>query len=158
AMSAMGFASLSAWALGHVDSALGRIARAIAFARDDKNPYDLAVGRFFESYLYRWLREPQQAADAATQALAICEEHGFSYYRDCAYTLIGWARAQLGSAGEGASLVRKGLASLAETGARLDLGEILSRLGEAQVLDGSLTDALGTIEDALQANPEEEVV
>ena len=33
--------------------------------------------------------------------------------------------------------------------------DILTRLAEAQVLDGATEEALGTIEDALQANPEE---
>ena len=35
--------------------------------------------------------------------------------------------------------------------------DILTRLAEAQVLDGAIDEALGTIEDALQANPEERV-
>ena len=72
-------ASLCAWALGHADSARERIARAIAFARDSNNPYDLAVARIFESWLSCLLREPQRAEVAATQALAIAEEHGFPF-------------------------------------------------------------------------------
>jgi tetratricopeptide (TPR) repeat protein len=36
----LGFASLSAWMLGHADSARARIAQAIALARDDKNGFD----------------------------------------------------------------------------------------------------------------------
>src|SRR5262249_47841543 len=97
----IGYASLSAWMLGHADSARARIAQAIAFARDDKNPFDLAAGRQMESYLYRWLREPHHAEDSATQTLAVSEEHGFSYFRDFAPRIIGWARAQLGKPGEG---------------------------------------------------------
>ena len=45
AVVAIGIASLCAGALGHADSARERIARAIAFARDSNNPYDLAVAR-----------------------------------------------------------------------------------------------------------------
>ena len=92
-----------------------------------------------------------------THALAICEEHGFPYVRDLARTMMGLARAQLGSAGEGVSLIRQGLAGLAEAGARIGITDFLTRLAEAQALDGMLDDALVTIEEALQANPEERV-
>ena len=44
---------------------------------------------------------------------------------------------------------------MAETGARVAITDYLTVLAEALALDGALTDALSTIEDALQANPEE---
>ena len=81
-VAAIGFASLCAMALGHADLARERIARAIAFARDSNNPFDLAVARCFESWLFCLLREPQRAEVAATQALAIAEEHGFPLRRE----------------------------------------------------------------------------
>jgi tetratricopeptide (TPR) repeat protein len=155
AVGAMGCASLSAWTFGHTDSARGRIAQAIAFAGDSKNSYDLAVARFFESWLSCLVREPQRAEVAATQVLAICEEHGFPYPRHLARTALGSARAQLVDAGEGVSLIRLGLAGLAEAGARWGMTDQLTRLAEAQALGGMIDDALTTIEEALQANPEE---
>jgi predicted ATPase len=72
-----------------------------------------------------------------------------------ARVVLGWARAQLGSAGEGDSLIRQGLAGMAEIGARIAITDHLRCLAEAQDLDGKIDDALGTIEEALQANPEE---
>ena len=152
---AMGFAGIGAWILGHVDKARERIAQAIAFASDSHNPYDLAFARFFESYLYRFLREPQRAEAAAEQALAISEEHGFSLLRDMSLCVTGWARAQLGSAGEGVSLIRQGLAGMAEAEVRVAITDFLTSLAEAQILDGATGDALRTIDDALQANPDE---
>ena len=151
----MGCASLSAWTFGHTDSARGRIAQAIAFAEDSKNSYDLAVARFFESWLSCLVREPQRAEVAATQVLAICEEHSFPYPRHLARTALGSARAQLVDASEGVSLIRLGLAGLAEAGARWGMTDQLTRLAEAQALGGMIDDALTTIEEALQANPEE---
>jgi predicted ATPase len=139
----------------YADSAQGRIAQAIAFARDSKNFYDLAVARFFESWLFYMLRAPQHAEVAATQAVAISEEHGLPYPRRLAQTTLGWAQAQLDRAGEGVSLIRLGLAGLAETGARWGITDQLTRLAEAQALDGKIDDALVTIEEALTANPEE---
>ena len=156
AVGAIGTASLCAWALGHADSARERIAQAIAFARDSNNPYDLAFGRIFESWLSCLLREPQRAEVAATQALAIAEEHGFPFVRNLTRTMLGWARAQLGRAGEGVALIRQGLAGSGrgrKSGSAIT--DHLTRLAEAQALDGKIDDALITIEEALQANPEE---
>ncbi|MGO9455343.1 MAG: AAA family ATPase [Candidatus Binataceae bacterium] len=76
---AISYGSLIAWNLGRADLARERIAEAITFAEDTQNPYDLAFGRFFESWLYRWLREPQRTADTAGEAIAISQKHGFPY-------------------------------------------------------------------------------
>jgi tetratricopeptide (TPR) repeat protein len=155
AVAAIGVAALCAGALGRADSARERIARAIGFARDSNSPYDLATARLFESRLYCLLREPQCTEVAATQALAVAEQHGSSFGRDLTRPLLGWARAQLGRAGEGVALIRQSLAGLAEMGIRLGIMNFLTSLAEAEALDGKLDDALITIEEALQANPEE---
>jgi predicted ATPase len=68
---------------------------------------------------------------------------------------MGWARAYLGDTDEGVSLIRKGLAGRAENEARVAITDYITVLAEALALDGALTDALSTIEDALQANPQE---
>jgi predicted ATPase len=68
---------------------------------------------------------------------------------------MGWARAQLGKADEGISLIRQGLAGMADVGARVSITGFLTCLAEAQSLDGRNDDALSTIDDALQANPHE---
>ena len=154
AVTAMSVASFCAWALGHANSARQRIVQGIAFAGDSKNPYDLAVGRFFESWLYCWLREPQHPEVAATQALALAEEHGFAFNGDVTRAVLGWAQAQLGNSSEGVALIRQGLAGMTEAGARLAITDLLGRLAEAQALDGKIDNALVTIEEALQADPE----
>jgi tetratricopeptide (TPR) repeat protein len=155
AVIAIGYASQLAWALGRTDLARERIAQAIAFARESSNLYDPAVARVFESRLSCLLREPQRAEVAASQALAISEEHGFPIPRDQARSLLGWARVQLGRAVEGVALIRQGLAGMAETGSRLWITDLLTRLAEAQALDGKIDDALVTIEEALTASREE---
>ena len=149
----MGYASLGAWILGHAEKARGRIAQAIAFARDQ--PFLLAGGRTFESYLRRWFREPQRAADAAVEAVSISEQHGFSFTRDSSRIILGWARAQLGNPGEGVALIRQGMAGFAGTGARADTTNARTILAEAQALDGEIEAALITLDEALRANPEE---
>ncbi len=151
----MGYASLGAYILGHAEQARGRNAQAIALARDHKSPFLLAGSRSFEGYLSRWLREPQRAADAAGESVAISDQHGFSFTSHSSRIILGWARAQLGNPEEGVALIRQGMAGLAGTGARADITNALTILAEAQALDGALEDALTTLDEALQANPEE---
>ncbi len=154
-VAAISHASLCAAALGCPDIARERIAQAITFARESNNLYDLAIARTFEGRLFCWLREPQRAEVAASQALAISEEQGFPFIRDFNRPMLGWARAQLGRAGEGVALIRHGSTGLAEAGFRAQITDLLTRLAEAQALDRKLNDALITVEEALQANPEE---
>jgi class 3 adenylate cyclase/tetratricopeptide (TPR) repeat protein len=151
----IGVTGLGAWALGRAEAAQGRIARAAAFAEASKNPYDLAMALLFEGYLARFQREPRRADAAATRMLALAEEHGLSYAGDLARGVMGWARAQLGDTDEGVSLIRQALAGLAATGAKVGITDVLTRLAEAQALDGATTTALATIDDALEANPQE---
>jgi tetratricopeptide (TPR) repeat protein len=151
----MGFAGINAWTMGRPVSAFEPIARAVAFGRASQNPYDLAMARFFESWLCQFLGEPQLVEKISAESLAISEEHGFSYTRDLAHIMTGWARAKRGSAREGVVQIREGLAGIGRIGARLGLTTLLTLLAEAQSLDGAITEALSTVEDALQVNPQE---
>jgi tetratricopeptide (TPR) repeat protein len=131
------------------------MAQMIVFDSESNNIFGSVFTRFLESWLYRLRREPRRVEAVATLALAVCEEHDFPWLRGQVSTLLGWARTQLGSSREGISMIRQGLADLAESGSRLGITDQLTRLAEAQTLDGKIDDALVTIEEALQANPEE---
>jgi predicted ATPase len=71
--------------------------------------------------------------------------------------MLGWAQAHRGRASEGVALIHQGLEGLAEAGIRLNVVDNLTRLAQAQELDGKIDDALITIDQALEANPEERV-
>ena len=73
------YASLNSWMLGYADSAGRRMAETIALARAIEDPYEIAFARFFESLLHCLLRDASRATTAARQALALSEEHGFSW-------------------------------------------------------------------------------
>jgi class 3 adenylate cyclase/tetratricopeptide (TPR) repeat protein len=151
----IGVTGLGAWILGRADSARERIARAMAFAKDSNQPYDLAMALLFEGYLHRFQREPRQVEAVGAQLLSLSEEYGFAYACDLARGLIGWARAQLGRTAEGVSLIRQALAGFEKSGARVGNTDVLTRLAEAQVLDGATNEALDTIDLALKENAEE---
>ncbi|PWT82439.1 MAG: hypothetical protein C5B58_08285, partial [Acidobacteria bacterium] len=85
-------------------------------------------------------------------ALELSEKNDFP--PELAYSLsaLGHARAHLGRATEGIVLIREGLAHLVELGAGLMISGCMANLAEAQGKEGAISEALGTIEQALQAN------
>ena len=56
---------------------------------------------------------------------------------------------------EGVAQIRDGLAGIGRIGARLGLTTLFTLLAEAQALDGAIAEAVSTVEDALQLNPQE---
>jgi tetratricopeptide (TPR) repeat protein len=155
AADAIARSAICVWALGHADLARLRMAQMIASVQAQNRPLDLAVGRLFESVLSCGLREPEQTQVAAMQAIALAEEHGFPLGRDLARGVLGWALAHLGRAREAVVLIHQSIAGLTEAGNRMIITAFLTYLAEAQALDGKLDNALVTIDEALQANPEE---
>jgi predicted ATPase len=89
------------------------------------------------------------------EALSQAEERGFPDIAREALPSLGRARRELGRTGEGIALLREGVARAIESGARLNIVQSLTWHAQAQMLEGAIADALGTMEDALRANPEE---
>jgi class 3 adenylate cyclase/tetratricopeptide (TPR) repeat protein len=154
AVLAFGHASLNAWLLGRADVARDRMAQAMA-AADANNPYDLAWSEFFAAALRVDLREYEPAEVLAAQGLARSEKHEFPDVVGWSRIPLGQARAQLGRASEGVALIRQGIARLLEMGFRWGTSWYIGILAEVQAFTGAVSDALATVEQALQANPDE---
>ncbi len=152
---AFGAASLCAWTAGYPDQARERITRALEAARDGNSPYDLVLARFFEHLLYRSAREPRHSEIAATQMASLAEEHDIPGFKVQAPVAIGWVRAHSGHPAEAVAQIREGLAALMESGVRFGITDSYVCLAEAQTLSGAPDDALATIAEALEINPEE---
>jgi class 3 adenylate cyclase/tetratricopeptide (TPR) repeat protein len=151
----IGVASLTAWAGGRARLAHERMARAVALARDSKDPYDLAMTLHFQGLLYSCERDAGRAEDAASQLVTLSDENGFSYAGDLGRGTLGWAMGQRGAFSEGAALLRQAWTALAASGARIGISYGLTELAETLALAGAMDEALAAIEDALTANPQE---
>jgi predicted ATPase len=101
------------------------------------------------------LREPEQAALLAAQAIATAGEHGFRQFGWGARISHGWVQAQLGHPDEGASLIREALTAYRANGSLVSVPTRLTWLAEAQALGGAPADGLPTTEEALTVNPDE---
>jgi tetratricopeptide (TPR) repeat protein len=155
AVATMSHAACNAAILGFADKARARLARALAFASESNDPYDRAFARFGEAWLSQVLGVPERAQTAAGEAIAVSDKYGIPLVGAWARVMMGWAQAQLGNPQEAVPLIRQGLDAAADAGANIGIGSFLTCLAEAQALGGATDDALSTLEQALQANPEE---
>jgi tetratricopeptide (TPR) repeat protein len=153
AVHAFAYGALNAWALGRPDIARQRFAQMKA-AVDRNNPGHLAGSAFFAAWLHLQMREYENAEDQAAQAIALSEQHQFPNYAIVARCSLGAVRVQLGRVTEGIALLREGLAGMG-LGVRLAVSVYPMWLAEAQDREGATLDALESIEQALEANPDE---
>jgi class 3 adenylate cyclase/tetratricopeptide (TPR) repeat protein len=155
-LSTFGQGSWNAWITGHADAARERDERKRRILEGTpRNPDVTALAQIATVNLHLMLREFASAEALAAEVLASCEERGFPDLAIYARTQLGLARAELGRPNEGVALLHQALADVTERGARWEVTKLLTYLAEAQALDGAVTDALETIDDALRENPQE---
>jgi tetratricopeptide (TPR) repeat protein len=151
---ALGPASWNAWMLGRTDVARKREVRMMT-AADGNNPYLVAWSAYFAANLRVFMREYEQAEALAARALELSEKHQFPQIAAYLRCTLGRARAQLGRATEGTGLIRQGIAGLLEVGSPQGISRSTAYLAAAQECEGAIVDALATVEQALQVNPDE---
>ena len=124
-------------------------------AVENTSPYAKAWKAYYAAVLRARLREYEQAEALAAQALELSEQHQFTWTAAVARLTLGDARSRLGRGAEGIALIRRGIAEMVETGSRVAISIYMAYLAAAQERAGAIADALETIEQALQANPDE---
>jgi tetratricopeptide (TPR) repeat protein len=145
-------ASLNAWTMGRADLARERMAQLLAVVN---NPYDVAFASVNVARIAIDMREYERAEALAVQALDLSDKNQFPHLIALSRVLLGHARAHLGHASEGVGLIRQGIAGSLEVGGRLGISLYITLLAGALEREGNLSGALETIEQALQANPDE---
>jgi tetratricopeptide (TPR) repeat protein len=148
---ARGAASQHAWHLGRAELALKRIAQMMA-AANQSNPFELAFAEDLVAVLHLLMREYEQAEASAARGLELSEKNQLPQTIAFSRLFLGQARAHLGHPTQGLVLIRQAIAGLAEIGTRSEGTAQIKALAEAQALDGAFSEALETIEQALQPN------
>jgi len=154
AVVAFALASVNAWVLGRSGVARERMARMMAAANQNK-PYELALVAFWDALLQIRMREYEQAEALAAQAVELYEKLQSADGAAVSRCLLGHTRAELGRAAESIALIRQGLTDMREVGKHWSTRMSLGFLAAAQERAGATTDALETVEQALQANPDQ---
>jgi tetratricopeptide (TPR) repeat protein len=147
-------AAMNAWILGRLNLARERFAKVIA-TTDVNSPYQLAASRIWSADFLWALREYGQAEACAMQALELSEKHQFAMLVAMSKRILGSSRVGLGRATEGVELIREGIAGALEIGCVQRGFFNKTFLAAAQAREGTINDALETIEQALEDAPEE---
>jgi len=154
---ALGYAALTRWHLGMADSARHFMDQAVSLAERLRKPYALAHIQFYDGYLSAHLREPKSARKRAESVIRLAREQKLPLFFDAGRILLGWALAGEGLAEEGMNCAQEGMASYMASGNRLSIARFLGLVAEAQALAGALDEARSTIEEALNAAPDQVV-
>jgi tetratricopeptide (TPR) repeat protein len=155
-ISVFGWASWNAWILGRADVARERLAKMRAAVNPD-NPHDLPWSHVLAATLHALMRENETVEALAARALDLCEKHRFPNEAAHSRVFLGHARAQLGRAADSVALIREGIDTLVQIGNRIHIPRYMTYLAAAQHRAGAIGDALETVEQALNFNPEEAV-
>jgi predicted ATPase/class 3 adenylate cyclase len=153
-IAAFAFASWNAWVLGHIDLARERMTQMMAIV-NASNPWEVTFSWMFDAILRLHLREYEQAEASAARALDLAEKHQIPQPAAYSRFALGQARAHVGRTSEGIALIRQGIGALLKVGMNVTTPYLIAELAEAQVREGVLADALDTIDQALQAEPQE---
>jgi DNA-binding winged helix-turn-helix (wHTH) protein len=156
AISVFGWASLNAWLLGRADVARARLAKMRTVVRPT-NPHDLPWADILAARLLAPMRENETVEALAAHALDLCEQHGFPNEAATSRCLLGHARARLDLAADGIALIREGIDTLVQIGNRVGVPMYMTFLADGQLRAGAIGDALETVKQALNFNPEETV-
>jgi class 3 adenylate cyclase/tetratricopeptide (TPR) repeat protein len=152
---ALEYGSLAAWQLGMADTARARIREALALADQTGKPYAIAHSRFYAGFLYALLREPARTRKFAEAVVELTRERHFPHFFTAGKLLWGWALALQGEVAEGLVHAQQGFAEYAGSGNRLAIGMFLGLLAETQARVGAMDKALRTIDEALNASPDQ---
>jgi adenylate cyclase len=115
----------------------------------------MAWSMYYTTNLRAMMREYELAAASAQLTLELSEKHQLAFVAALSRCSLGHARAELGFATEGVGLIRQGISGLLEIGTRVGIAYRTVTLATAQEREGAIADALETVEQALQANPDE---
>ena len=154
--SCLSVAAWTLWHLGYPDQALKRGNEALALSQTLSHPLSLAAAEFFFGILRQFRREARAAQETADALIALCAEHGFTYWSALAAIFRGWAMAEQGRNDEGMAQIQEGLAGIRATGSQLNRPYFLCLLAEACTKSGRIDDGLGALMEALAAVDEHE--
>lgn len=147
-MTLLSYSAPLLWCLGYPTQAAARLREATAIGEDRNHPFSDAVLLHFKTLLYQYEGNVESVNTAATEMLAICQEHGFSGWEAVAMVMKGWALAEQNRSEEGIAMICKGIAAWKKTRAEMLLPVFLARLAQAYQRAGQLSLALQTLDAA----------
>src|SRR5262249_21362389 len=147
-----GTAVMIAWLMGRHDEAARRNEHCLTLSRSTGNPYDEAFALYMAAHHAVLTATPEEAEQLALRAIQLGEQHGYGALANVTRLVLGRARAGLGRAAEGASMVDDGVRGRIDGRRHGSDTMYLTWLAEAYAMAGDIAKAESAVLDALTAN------
>jgi class 3 adenylate cyclase/predicted ATPase len=141
-------AALDLFYLGYAKRALTMTEEALGLARKVSHPHSLALALVYAARLHRMCRDPRRTQERAEEALKLCGDSNFGFWRPVALIFRGWALAQGAEIAEGIGEIREGLTAFRTTGAGVGLPTFLAALADAYGRAGQPEEGLDALGEA----------
>ncbi|MGP1676455.1 MAG: hypothetical protein ACTS6J_04780, partial [Burkholderiales bacterium] len=138
------------WILGNGRQAVECMEDAFQAAEGSKRPFDAAYAHAYAAMFKSLQRNPLRAAQHATMAIEISQQHGFAIWLAAGTLQLGVAKAALGQAEEAIGLLSATLAAWQAAGAEVTIPFFMLGLAEGYRAAGKLNEALDTVEKAIR--------
>jgi class 3 adenylate cyclase/tetratricopeptide (TPR) repeat protein len=151
----LAWAGFNEWLLGYPDQALRYNDDARALARRLNNPSAVAYAEAVGLFTAGWRGDFARLLTAAKEVERLGTELGLPLFSAGGKFWGAWGRTHLGELSDAVDSMREALAELDAFKFYLHRGYNLSSIAEAQALAGAIDDAIVTVEQAVEANPDE---
>jgi class 3 adenylate cyclase/tetratricopeptide (TPR) repeat protein len=147
--------AIAEWLVGYPNQALRYIEAARLLGRRLDKPFAVAFACGFGALTDVLCGDFAHAHTASQEAEKLGTDLGFPFFHAASKIVSAWARAHSGENSGVVDSMRAGLAELETAHFFWGRGLFLSLLAEAQALGEAVDEALKTIEEALEVNPQE---
>jgi DNA-binding SARP family transcriptional activator len=137
------------WLLGRDDQAERVIRGAMAHADQTSNHYASAHSRLFMCWLTALRQEAESTLTLSSQAIDLCDQHGFGLVSNVAGVFQGWAMAAAGDPARGIGVIMASIERLEADGFHMLRPLHLGLLADAFDLAGRSEEAGRTISQAV---------
>jgi predicted ATPase len=139
----------SLWFLGYPEQASKGVLEVLSRARELAHPFSLASAQSAVTIVRQLLRDERAVQEWAEANIALCTEHGISFWLAGCLFWRGWALGAQGQREEGIAQMQQGLAAWRASGAEVGLPQYLALLAELYGKTGRAAEGLALVDEAL---------
>lgn len=148
--SSLAWLAMVLWVQGEPDEALQAAEEGLAYVREATQPFILARGLAGVGVVHVLRGDPQGPDSPLQQALALCAEQGFAYFKAVVSAFHGANLVHLGRREEGVALMQASIGGLRSVGSELFFTVKLGLLAGALCSLGRYEEGLATVDEGLR--------
>jgi class 3 adenylate cyclase/predicted ATPase len=143
--------ALTLWIMGYADQARLKMAAAMACARSLNHPFTLAFALYYSAWLNKLCGQAAAVHEATSEAISICDEHGFPFWGLSSAALRSSMWTDATSAEAGLATMQMVLAAYVGAGAELCRPSFMCLMATALGASGQPEQGLALLDEALAA-------